>query len=326
MAKKYSFIIPTIGNRENIFKIIKAINQSGLMDYELIAVLQIIANTQKTIVELLHKISGVELLTVTGYASASMARNRGAEASNGKILCFIDDDVLPTTALFEFLNDIGDVYSKIYFPGIKNSEYVQFPLGDHVGGFDFVSACFIIDREEYLKLKGMNEELLLFRDDSEFFIRAVKNGMKLKFIADVYVYHPVRFTKQRTIMNMFKKQQLEPLFHYLVSGDYAGVLQPKLYSFLPNRFGFSVASYFFIASSIFICVSALILPFLLFVVIALYFLLAIVPSLIYFRNPRIFLARKWTKTLAKISIYMIIFPVFILARIIGSIRYRHFTV
>ena len=325
VERKYSFIIPTVGDRENIFKIIKAINESGLENYEIIVVLQVIAKTQKEITDKLEKVREIILIIMTNYDSIPLARNRGAEISHGGILCFIDDDVLLTDEMFTFLGEIGYISSRILFPEIKNSEYIPYPLGDHVGGRAFVSACFIINREEYLRLGGMNGRLSLFRDDSEFFIRAVKNGLRLEFITDMYVWHPIRFTKSKTIRQMFKKQKLEPLFHELVSGDYAGVLQPKPYNFVANRFGFSVAGYFLISSIIFIAVLAAVSPLILFVLILGYLGLATIPSTLYFRKPRVFLSGKLSRLLIKISIYLIIFPVFIYARIIGSIRYRHFT-
>ena len=325
VERKYSFIIPTVGDRENIFKIIEAINGSGLENYEIIAVLQIIAKTQKTIRDDLEKVYGIKLITTTEFASTSLARNRGAEISHGGILCFIDDDVLPPDEMFTFLGEIGYISCRILFPEIKNSEYIPFPLGDHVGGRAFVSACFIINREEYLRLGGMNGRLSLFRDDSEFFIRAVKNGLRLEFIPDVYVWHPVRFTNSKAIRQMFRKQKLEPLFHKLVSGDYAAVLQPKPYSFLANRYGFSVAGYFLISSVILIAVLATVSPLILSVLLLGYLGLSTIPSTLYFRKPRVFLAGKLSRLLIKTSIYLIIFPVFIYARIIGSIRYRHFT-
>ena len=326
VQKKYSFIIPTVGGRENIFKIIEAIKESSLENYEIIVILQIIKKTQKDISHHLEEDKFISLETSTKFDSISLARNRGAEISKGKILCFFDDDVSPTDGMFKLLGEIGDISSKILFPEIKNIEYVPFPLGDHVGGGKaFVSACFIISREEYLRLGGMNKALSLFRDDSEFFIRAVKNGLRLDFVQDIYVWHPVRFTNHRSIKLMFRKQTLEPLFHKLVAGSYAGVLQPKPYNFLANRYGCSVASYFFISSIILITVLVFISPLILFVLLLVYLGLLTIPSTIYFRKPRVFLARKWSKLLIKISIYLIIFPVFISARIIGSIRYRHFT-
>ena len=326
VKRKYSFIIPTVGARENIFKIIEAISESGLENYEIIVVLQIIAKTQKVITDNLEKVRGINLVTRTNYDSIPLARNRGAEMSNGKILCFFDDDVSPTDGMFKFLGEIEDISSKILFPEIKNIEYVPFPLGDHVGGRAFVSACFMISREEYLRLGGMNGRLSLFRDDSEFFIRAVKNGFRLEFIPNVYVWHPVRFTDPKSIKLMFRKQKLEPLFHKLVSGSYAGVLQPKPYNFLANRHGFSVASYFLISSIILIAVFAVTSPLILSVLILGYLWLLTLPSTLYFKKPRAFLARKLSRLLIKISIYLIIFPVFICARIIGSIKYRHFTI
>jgi glycosyltransferase involved in cell wall biosynthesis len=325
VERKYSFIIPTVGNRENIFKIIKAINESGLENYEIIVVLQVIAKAQKEITDKLEKVRGIILIIMTNYDSIPLARNRGAELSQGKILCLIDDDISPTDGLFKFLGAIGDKAPTIMFPEIENIEYIPYPLGDHVGGRAFVSACFIINREQYLKLGGMNGRLSLFRDDSEFFIRAVKDGSRLEFIPDVYVWHPVRFTNSKTIRQMFRKQKLEPLFHKLVSGDYAGVLQPKPYNFLANRYGFSVAGYFLISSIILITVLAAISPLILSVLILGYLGLSTIPSTLYFRKPRVFLAGKLSRLLIKTSIYLIIFPVFIYARIIGSIRYRHFT-
>jgi cellulose synthase/poly-beta-1,6-N-acetylglucosamine synthase-like glycosyltransferase len=322
---KYSFIIPTVGNRENIFKIIVAISESGLENYEIIVVLQITANTQKVIKDCLENLNDIILVTTREFASTSLARNNGAEMSQGKILCFIDDDVFPTETLFKFLADIDNASAKILFPEIKNSEYIPFPLGDHVGGRGFFSACFIIEREEYLRIGGMSGRLSLFRDDSEFYIRAVKNGIKLEIIQDVYVWHPVRFTTSKTIQQMFRKQKLEPLFHNLVSGRYAGVLYAKPYNFLANRYGFSVASYFLITSVILIVIAAFTEPSILIVSILVYVGLSTIPSAMYFKNPRVFLTRKSSRLLIKISIYLIIFPVFILARIIGSIRYRHFT-
>ena len=325
VENKYSFIIPTVGDREDIFKIIKAINESGLKNCEIIVVLQIIAKTQSAIRHDLEELKYISLVATTEFASTSLARNKGAEISRGKILCFFDDDVSPTNRMFKFLDEIGDISSKIFFPEIKNIEYIPFPLGDHVGGETFVSACFVISREEYLKLGGMNGGLSLFRDDSEFFIRAVKNGLRLEFIPDVYVWHPVRFTTSKTIRRMFRKQMFEPLFHKLVSGDYSGVLQPKPYNFLANRHGFSVASYFLLASLILTVLLATISPIFLAVLILAYLGLSVIPSLIYFRKPRLFLAGKLSIILARIAIYLIIFPVFTCSRIIGSIRYCHFT-
>lgn len=325
MDIKYSFVIPTIGNRENIFKIIDGICKSPINSYEIIVVLQITGNTKKTITERLMNINSISLFTDTEQASAAMARNIGAKMSKGNILCFIDDDVIFTANFLECLNSIENLYHRILFPEIRNENHVPFPLGDHVGGRSFVSACFVTDRQSYLVLGGMNENLLQYRDDSEFFIRAVKKGVNLEFAQGFYILHPVRYTNSKTIRQMFKKQQLEPFFHKLVSGSYAGILQPEPYNFTANRYGFSVASYFLAASSIFFAFAAVKAPLVLLIITAIYFVCAIVPSIIYFRKPRKFLKRRWSAILARISIYLILFPVFILARIIGSIRYRHFT-
>jgi glycosyltransferase involved in cell wall biosynthesis len=322
---KYSFVIPTIGNRENIFKIIDGICKPVMNSYEILVVLQITGNTNKTIAERLKNIKSISLFTDTEHASAAMARNIGARMSKGKILCFIDDDVIFAANFLECLNSFENLTRRILFPEIRNENYVPFPLGDHVGGRTFVSTCFLIDRQVYLMLGGMNENLLQYRDDSEFFIRAVKKGISLEFAQGFYIWHPIRNTNSKTIRQMFKKQQLEPFFHKLVSGSYAGILQSEPYNFTANRYGFSVASYFLLASSFFIAVSALSDPLVLLITLILYFACALVPSVIYFRKPRKFLKRSWSSILARISIYLILFPVFILARIIGSIRYRHFT-
>ena len=73
MDIKYSFVIPTIGNRENIFKIIDDICKSPINSYEIIVILQITGNTNKTIAERLRNIKSISLFTDTEHASAAMA-------------------------------------------------------------------------------------------------------------------------------------------------------------------------------------------------------------------------------------------------------------
>ena len=38
-------------------------------------------------------------------------------------------------------------------------------------------------------------------------------GVVLKFMDNVYVYHPIRFFKWKIFKTIFKKNEYEPLFH-----------------------------------------------------------------------------------------------------------------
>ncbi|MEM3193171.1 MAG: hypothetical protein QW292_14025, partial [Candidatus Parvarchaeota archaeon] len=161
--------------------------------------------------------------------------------------------------------------------------------------------------------------------DTEFFIRAIKLGIKIEFIDGAFVNHPVRFTKFSTFRSFFKKNTQEPLFHKLVNGDYAGILQSGFLSSIPNRYGFSFSSYFlffwliiFVGSYAF----GLVLPFLA-LLLSFAIVVAVGVSVWNYYGEKLFGGP--SSRLFQIILYFAYICVTIPARIAGSIKYRHFT-
>ncbi|MGE9811457.1 glycosyltransferase family 2 protein, partial [Ferroplasma acidiphilum] len=237
----------------NIFEIIDSIQNSHLENYEIIvSYYNEYKYTNEDIILKLNDINNNKMRVVNSKIGSSGGnRNSGARAAVGKYLCFVDDDVTLDNSLFQYIKNSKLQETYIYFPEIKNEIYVPYPLGDHVGGKSYVSACFLISRKAFIEIGYMNEKLNAYRDDSEFFIRATKMGIKLLFMESVYVFHPIRFLKWKTFISIFNKQQYEPLFHKLTSGDYDRVIQKRFISTTANKYGLSIIFYYALVLSIF---------------------------------------------------------------------------
>ena len=322
---KYSFIIPTVANRDSIFGIIDFLKKVNSNLCEIIVVIQSSSKNDPAILKKIENTESIVHLINYGIDSVPMKRNLGAKASTGEVICFIDDDVSLDYSMLKFLNEGHLSKGTIYFPEIRNSIFLPYPLGDHVGGKSFVSACFVMFRDDFFRNGPMDDRLLTYRDDSEFFIRAVRNGFKLKFIQDTFVWHPVRFTKLRTIKSIFLKNISEPLFHRLTHGEYYSVLEPGRISFTANRHGFSILSY-----SLAISISVMLFllfedPIILFTFIIIYCVYSVIPTFVYFYYPEFFLRSRFRKKIISLSIYLVLILVLIPSRIIGSVKHRHFT-
>ena len=322
-----SFIIPTVGARENIFTIIDQLKRGIKGSFEIIVVLQPSKGNREDIVKMFVGLPGIRLETNKGKLSSGANRNRGAEKATGKFICFIDDDITLEESFITFLNEGILDENTVYFPEIRNERHVPFPLGDHVGGRSYVSACFVVSKGAFLQTGHFNEELNIYREDSEFFIRARMNGLELKFVEDVFVQHPVRFTNGKTIRSFFTKNTYEPLFHKITGGEYHGVMKSHFTSTLPGRQGFSIVTYFIsLAVSIMVLLLiiglAQVIPFLM----VSYLILATVPTFVYIHKPEIFLDHGKLYKIPLIAIYLLIMPELFVARLIGSIRYGHFAI
>ena len=297
------------------------------MSNEIIVVLQPSPKNKAEIIDSLYGNMNIRIIVNQERDSIGHNRNLGAISASGEFLCFIDDDIMVDWSFLSRIRTMVIEPFNLYFPEIRNMESVPFPLGDHVGGKSFVTACFLLSKKAFEECGPFNEELSIYREDSEFFIRATKKGMKLEFAEGLYVYHPVRFTTKSTLKSFFRKNTYEPLFHRLTGGDYAGVLSSGIRSTLPGRRGFSSVFFFILGG--FLLATFLVITkqfYLLLGMVVLYSAVSLVPSAIYMRNPSIFLGRGPLYKIPMISIYLILFPLIFISRILGSIKYRHFAV
>lgn len=324
---KISFVIPTVGTRENLLALINTLKSFPEENSEILVVLQFSKRNNPQILKKLQNLKGINLIVNSGVKSSGSNRNIGASVATGQFLCFIDDDISLDHSFTSALKASTFDTNTIYFSEIKNKESVPFPLGDHVGGKSYVSACFIISRVAFRTCGPFNEYLNVYREDSEFFIRARKKGFDLKFMQNTYVWHPVRFTNFGTIRSFFTKNTYEPLFHKITQGEYKGVLQPHLLSTIPNKFGSSLAIYYvLIAVALLSSISILGHLVVALYLIILYFVVSILPTSVYILLPSFFYVGKKRYILPMVSIYMILFPEIFVARLVGSVRYRHFTI
>lgn len=319
---EYSFIIPTLGRRENLITIIEKIEKILRGKYEIIIVHD---DIRTAILQEAAKHSNVVLIrNMTGNRNSGNQRNIGAQAAVNDVLVFMDDDVDPQESFLRFLASEPDI-SGIMFPEIITDRDVPFPLGDHVSGKALVTACVVMKRDVFDGVGQFNTELINYREDTEFFIRATKKSVKISFMDGGYVKHPVRYTTFKTFRSFFFKNEQEPLFHKLVNGRYNGILQSKPLSSTANRYGFSVASYLFIFLIALILSSAvfhLLLPIMVILLLFAIFLAAV--TFIWSRKGPEIRRRDMVKFFQNVLFIAFIVTI-IPARILGSIRYRHFT-
>lgn len=328
MDKPYiSFIIPTICSRLTIFETINNIEKFSNFDYEVIISYYKKKNSNKLICDRLNSQTNCKIKVIESKSESSGAnRNKGAQNATGNFLCFIDDDVTLENSFFYYLNKFELNNNFVYFPEIHNEIYLQYPLGDHVGGKSYVSACFIINRKKFAELGYMNETLNIYREDSEFFIQCKRNGMILEFMDNTFVNHPIRFLKWKTFKTIFLKNEYEPLFHKMTSGNYYGVLTRNSYSTLPNKHGFSIVFYFITLLLITIGLVIIYNLYIFFVLVLLYILFSMSMTSLFIHLNRKILKYKILKNLSILSIFLLLLPILFISRVIGSIKYRHFTV
>ena len=173
-------------------------------------------------------IPGVELLRNAENRGYSGGNNQGARRATGRWVCLLNSDteVRPGALdlLVEFLSTHprhGAVAPKLVdpdgsvqracmrFPGLVtalcfDSTFGRFPPGswiqrryfmrdfDHLTSRDVPQppgACFLMDREEYLSMGGLDEELFLFFNDVDLCRRLWKRGRRIHYLAEAEVVH-----------------------------------------------------------------------------------------------------------------------------------------
>ncbi len=160
-----------------------------------------------------------------GYAAAN---NQGARLANGRFLCLLNSDTeVPAgslDALVDFLlehKDYGAVSPKLlnpdgsvqhacmrfpalltalchdtflgrFWPGSMVERRYQMADFDHLTSLDVdqpPGVVFLMIRQEFLDLGGLDEELFLFFNDVDLCWRLWKQGRKIRYLADVSVMH-----------------------------------------------------------------------------------------------------------------------------------------
>lgn len=109
------------------------------------------------------------------------ARNWGARVSDGNILVYVDDDLKILPKLFDHILTLKKGSFKIAYQN-------KMP----------VTRCLIIHKEDFEKVR-FTDEIKLSGEDREFFMAAIKSGLKHLFLSPRGLYehqeHEIRFRK-----------------------------------------------------------------------------------------------------------------------------------
>lgn len=157
--------------------------------------------------EVLAELPAVTHLMLT-VPNASDARNRGFLASTGKIVLFIDDDLVPEEdfclrALRIFQSyPVIQCWSPLVYSEEGKEKALEQALAKRIrvldgdpGIFsitDTISAAVFFRREYFSRTGGFDPMLFEFAktaEDQEFFLRMQKKGLELYFVPSVQIYH-----------------------------------------------------------------------------------------------------------------------------------------
>lgn len=159
-----------------------------------------------------------EVIIIAGK-NPSLNRNKGAEKANGEILCFLDDDAKIEKDILKKADEFFKKYDVDVLGGPqltpKDDKYFAKTSGYAMGDFfgtsfmsnrykkgklnlnanenDLTSAICFVKKDVFKKLKGFNLDLFP-GEDPEFFYRAKKEGYKIAYSPEIFIYHRRRAT------------------------------------------------------------------------------------------------------------------------------------
>src|SRR3989344_3451056 len=149
----------------------------------------------------------------------SLNRNNGAKESKGEILCFLDDDAFIENDILKkaenffkkynvdilggpqltpkddkyFAKTSGYAISDFFCTSFMSNRYKKGKLNLNADENSLTSAICFVKKEVFDKLNGFN--LNLFPgEDPEFFYRAKKQGFKIAYSPEIFIYHRRRPT------------------------------------------------------------------------------------------------------------------------------------
>ncbi|MFH1073483.1 MAG: glycosyltransferase [Candidatus Firestonebacteria bacterium] len=212
MKPEISVIIPTLGNRDTLELVLKAL--AGCIQKPGSVEVLIADNTPDG-----HFAAGArqrvlpesERVVSCPKPGAASARNKGAAEASGRYLLFLDDDVVPKAGLIEaHLNCLKNVSGRISMGKLLPAEYVKnsifgefsiyrlfpdyrkFKEGLALSCQHFNSANFMVKKEDFLGSGGFDEGFDCYGwEDVEFGRRILKNGRVTVFCDQALAVHYV---------------------------------------------------------------------------------------------------------------------------------------
>lgn len=211
-----SFIV--IGRNEGwklsrcLESICNTIKYNKLINFE---IFYVDSNSSDDSLERAKKFENIKIIKITGNYNAAIARNIGANESNGKVLFFIDGDMEINKINFSLLytDKKGLKYNFCsgnfinYFYSVSGeflSESLQFQTNENKIDY-IVGGLFLIKKSLWTELGGMTSYLERSQD-YDFAFRLANNGCFLKRIKEpIAIHHTVSYLSFNRRLELFKK-------------------------------------------------------------------------------------------------------------------------
>lgn len=212
---KVSVIIPVFNDSVNLKRCLEALTCSVFRDFEIIVVDDFSKDGPAGIAEDF----GCKTISLEKRSGPAAARNKGAIAAQGKILLFMDADVIcsPETigCLVSHLEKGWDASVGMYtpVPGYKNffsiykNIFIWYYHGTSKEKIDwFWTACGVVKRDIFFKLEGFKEFYSRKSvEDIDFGYRLTENNYKIFIEKNATVRHFHCFGFRDVLINDFKK-------------------------------------------------------------------------------------------------------------------------
>ena len=186
---KFSVIIPVYNEEKDIGKCLDSLKKQSYNNFEIIIVDD---GSKDRTVEIVKKFKGVRIIKGK-HKGPGFSRNLGVKSAKGKILFFIDADMIlhknylnllskpiikgkaiGTEEQFQFANNLDNIWARCY------GKYRANPTVEREG-----KAFRAILKSEFLKMGGFDPKLG-YADDQTFFI---KYGVRSKMVKNARCYH-----------------------------------------------------------------------------------------------------------------------------------------
>lgn len=165
-------------------------------------------------------------IIIFGGKNPSLNRNKGAEKAKGEILCFLDDDAKIEKNILKKANELFNKYNLDILGGpqltpnddkyfaktsgyamadffgtsFMSNRYKKGKLNLNANENDLTSAICFVKRDVFKKLRGFNLDLFP-GEDPEFFYRAKKEGYKIAYSPEIFIYH----RRRPTLISLLKQ-------------------------------------------------------------------------------------------------------------------------
>lgn len=112
-------------------------------------------------------------LIISKVAGVGAARAAGVSAAKNDLIVMFDDDLIIKPSLWQLVLSL------------KRGQFILAHVGEHLS-----TRVFAIHRCDYDLVGGFDSKIKYIFEDGDFYLRALKNGLKCKVISTAFYFHP----------------------------------------------------------------------------------------------------------------------------------------